>query len=244
MLLDRSTFTTAIGVAALASTVLYPQSPLYLGFFLSTQQRSESMRAPGNNLSGWIARYLMITLNDSTSTHVVTSILDVHADQTVMEVGPGSGRALKEILSFHPKRVLAVEISPVFRHEISLRFKKEIKSNTLTVVKDDVKDYLVNNRVPDASIDRILASNVLYFLDPLEDYLEEFYRVLKPGGKLVFAVKDVAKSKMSDVSIFVNTDWDEALLAMKKTGFEVELMPLQLENGIAKYWPLVGVRSR
>ena len=35
--------------------------------------------------------------------------------------------------------------------------------------------------------------NVLTFLNPLRDYVDEVYRVLKPGGFVVWGNKDVAK---------------------------------------------------
>ena len=36
--------------------------------------------------------------------------------------------------------------------------------------------------------------NVLQFLDPLREYVDEVYRVLKPGGLVVWGNKDLAKA--------------------------------------------------
>ena len=44
-------------------------------------------------------------------------ILDVQPGSTVMELGPGSGGALRAILNHGAKKVYAVEISEVFRNE-------------------------------------------------------------------------------------------------------------------------------
>ena len=237
----------AIAVAAVAfATVLAPQSPLYLGFFFSAQHRSKTMRAPGNGLSGWVARRIMTKVNQQTSAHVVTNFLKVQKGDFVIELGPGSGHALPSIFSSEPDTVIGIEISPSFRDELSYKFSRKIQSIRLVVSGDDAIQYL-RIHVADGSLDRILGSNVVYFLNPLDRYLSEFYRVLQPGGTLVFAVKDMVKTAAAAAtgkSIFVNTDWDACLTAMEKAGFQSERKPLQLEDGgPAKYWPLVGTKN-
>jgi len=238
-----ATAVAAVGVA----TILFPQSPLYLGFFFSAQHRSETMRAPGNGLSGWVARRLMTKVNQQTSAHVVRNFLNVQKGDLVIELGPGSGHALPAIFSSEPDTVIGIEISPSFRNELSTKFASEMQSKTLVVSGDDAIQYLTKH-VADGSVNRILGSNVVYFLNPLDRYLTEFYRVLQPGGTLVFAVKDMVKkqavSTAAGPSAFVNTDWDACLVAMEQAGFRAERKPLQLEQeGPAKYWPLVGTKN-
>ena len=91
--------------------------------------------------------------------------------------------------------------------------------------------------LPSASVDRVFAMNVIYFLEPLDAYLAEIFRCLKPGGLVVLGVKDVAIGQ--DKSVYVNQDWSECLAAMKRAGFEAELGSTQLE-GMAAYRPLIG----
>ena len=89
-------------------------------------------------------------------------------------------------------------------------------------------------------MDAVFAFNVVYFLDPLSLYLQEFHRILKPGGSLNFGVKDVAKNM--DQAIYVNTDWDKCIEEMKKSGFEnAKAGEVRLEGPVA-YTPLVGTK--
>jgi len=234
-MLVQLTTTAAVVMAA----VIHPQSPVFLGFFFSARHRSETMRAPGNNISGWVARRLMTNVNKETSVHVVKNFLDVQPDQSVVELGPGSGYSLRPILASGPRTVAGIEISPSFRDELASSFTQDIAAGKLHIHSEDAAAYMKKN-MENASVDRILGNNVVYFLNPLKNYLEECYRVLKPGGMVVFSVKDMVKT--GDPAVFVNKDWDECILAMKQAGFDAKKHPLQM-NGPAEYWPLVGIKK-
>ena len=90
-------------------------------------------------------------------------------------------------------------------------------------------------------MDLIFAHNVIYFLDPLELYLKEAHRILKPGGQVFWGVKDMAKQM--DSSVYINTDWKKCLEGMKDVGFtNVEQQKQRLEGGQA-YIPLFGFKK-
>lgn len=88
-------------------------------------------------------------------------ILDVQQGQTVLELGPGSGGALKAILNHGAKKVYAVEISEVFRNELNAdaQCKEAVAANLLSIRGDDAKSLPF---LPDKSVDRILGINVVY----------------------------------------------------------------------------------
>ena len=79
-----------------------PKSPIYLGFFLDAHYRASQMRSPSPNLSGYIAKLAMKKANKATAEHVVETLLDVPAGGSVVELGPGSGFALRPILALAP----------------------------------------------------------------------------------------------------------------------------------------------
>ena len=58
---------------------------------------------------------------------------------------------------------------------------------------------------------------MIYFLDPLEGYLKEIFRIMKPGSQVVFGVKAVAKN--FDPSVYVNTNWGACMDGMESIGF-------------------------
>ena len=67
------------------------------------------------------------------------------------------------------------------------------------------------------------------------------YRILKPGGFVVWGCKE--GSKRGDPEVFVNTDWDKCLESMEAAGLKAERGSVRLE-GMASYTPLIGKKSR
>lgn len=63
------------------------------------------------------------------------------------------------------------------------------------------------------------------------------YRILKPGGFVVWGCKEPAKR--GDPQVFVNTDWDKCLEALETVGFNAEKGKVRLE-GMASYIPIIG----
>merc|ERR1712176_1692052 len=98
--------------------------------------------------------------------------------------------------------------------------KNELPKDMRTIIEvsgddaKDMKDFLDNS-----SVSKIFAMNVVYFLDPLAEYLTELHRVLKKDGVLFFGCKFHVVPK--DTKEFVNIDENKIIEAMKKAGFEV-----------------------
>jgi ubiquinone/menaquinone biosynthesis C-methylase UbiE len=107
--------------------------------------------------------------------------------ETVIEIGPGSGEALVEMLGMRPGRLVAFEPSPQFCNQ--LQGMSNLQVPEVEIVCDDA---LKMHGIQDSSVDKVLGMDVVYFLDPLEDYLAEVWRVLKPGGWILFGFKEVS----------------------------------------------------
>ena len=102
---------------------------------------AEVLRAPGWGLSGWLSRKVMENANTLSSVDLVEELLSgkkklrmlsysrsyktpvslrklytqVEQGSTIVELGPGHGFALRQILEKRPLRVYGVEISEPFR---------------------------------------------------------------------------------------------------------------------------------
>lgn len=99
------------------------------------------------------------------------------------------------------------------------------------------EDAINMSFLEDDSVDRVFGMNVIYFLDPLDAYLNEIKRVLKPGGKLVWG----GKFQVGGVGhhAFKNLDLDKCSAAMREAGFDVATSSARLE-GFAAYQALIG----
>lgn len=157
-----------------------------------------------------------------------------------------------------PQRIVAVEISDRFREEfleplsrsfdgVSYYKRKERKGMTAAVLKQATDNYAASNAdtrtlfeiysndakdmrsfLRTSSVDKLLAVNVVYFLDPLEEYIEEIARVLKPGGSALFACKFDKMPHWFPNPPFVNRDVKTLVAAILDSGLEADVARVRL----------------
>ena len=135
--------------------------------------------------------------------------LGISDDDVVIEIGSGNGQALLEIEKKKPSKIYAVEISEDFRKVLYSRFN----SAKITIIENDAANLA--DIVPDKSIDKALLINVIYFLDPLDIYLEELKRILKTSGVIIIAGK-FGLAQGFDPEIFKNTDIQKMMPSLEK----------------------------
>lgn len=73
----------------------------------------------------------------------------------------------------------------------------------------------------------MFAMNVVYFLDPLEEYLKEFCRVLKPGGTITLGCKFGPLVKTDE---FINVEQEPIVTAMEQAGLRVDVKVVNPEQ--------------
>ena len=102
--------------------------------------------------------------------------------KTVLEIGAGDVRHLKYINGMPKEYIIADNLESMMNLA-----KNKLKKNSIPHRSVLVKS---NQALPieDASIDVIVSFYSLEHLHPLENYLEDMYRALKPGGMLVGAI--------------------------------------------------------
>lgn len=100
-------------------------------------------------------------------------------DMEVLEIGCGTGSTA---IAHAPyvKHVLATDISPRMI-EIA---RDRAEAAGIANVTFEVQDAGTPG-VPDASLDAVMAHNLLHLLDDREQVIEDIYRRLKPGGVFV-----------------------------------------------------------
>ena len=126
----------------------------------------------------WINRVLKIALDDLES--LMMPRLDRYP--TILDVGSGHGHSLLMLdQRFRPEKIIYLDVDP----EASERAADKIKTCVAEV------QILVNNaaalELPDNSVDMILCHQTLHHIVDQVSAVNEFYRVLKPGGVLLMA---------------------------------------------------------
>lgn len=130
---------------------------------------AENMCSPNTSIIGLITSFFMTKANKISGEHLASS-MNIISNDIVLELGPGSGWGLLKASTYHPKRLIAIEISSRFRNELSqLPIKLDVYGNDAK----DMSSFLEAN-----SVDKIYGMNVVYFLHPLEEYTKELYRIM------------------------------------------------------------------
>lgn len=107
--------------------------------------------------------------------------VQINGDLKILDAGCGTGNLLKKMsqVSFNSK-FIGIDSS----EEMLSRAKNKFFSNpNVTLQQVDLNNKL---EFSNESFDRIISVNTLYALNEPEKIIAEFYRILRPGGKIVF----------------------------------------------------------
>lgn len=126
----------------------------------------------------WQHHVLRVAIND------LRSLFDrpLPGDAVLLDAGCGQGKSfqyLKQV--FAPKRLLGVDADP---KSLALSGAQASRQNIeVELVASDCAQL----QLADASVDLLFCHQTFHHLVEQEQALAEFYRVLKPGGYLLFA---------------------------------------------------------
>jgi ubiquinone/menaquinone biosynthesis C-methylase UbiE len=115
------------------------------------------------------------------ATRDLLQMCDLQAGQRILEVGCGSGYTACTAAKQHQAFVVAVDLEPHLLARARERARSTRVADSIALVRAD------GRRLPfaDASFDGVICESVLGFLEDRASALQEFRRVLKPGGFLV-----------------------------------------------------------
>jgi ubiquinone/menaquinone biosynthesis C-methylase UbiE len=125
--------------------------------------------------------WLQRGVTDPTRLAPIIEELNCEPDSLILDAGCGSGN-WSAALALHGYRVRGFDISPKMIENAQVR-AQELNLDT-EKVQYQVGDA-ENVAFPDATFDAILCFNVLDFAPDPVQALQEFWRVLKPGKRLV-----------------------------------------------------------
>ena len=196
-------------------------------FLQHTELMTENMRSPKTIGLAWVARTLMNYSNAQVSIDIVNRMKLKKTDH-VLEVGVGNGLAIKEIAKISRNNIIGVEISAEFRKKL---LNKQLPKN-IVILENDAKD--LSKEIPDGSIDKLLAINVIYFLKPIEEYILEFKRILKKGGIGYLGCK-FESIKNFDIEVAPNRDEGAIITQLLNLGFSASSEFIDLGEDRSRY---------
>ena len=196
-------------------------------FLIHTELMTENMRSPKTIGLAWVARTLMNYSNAQVSIDIVNRMKLKKTDH-VLELGVGNGLAIKEIAKMSGNKIIGVEISAEFRRNL---LKMKLPKN-IVILENDAKD--LSKEIPDGSIDKLLAINVIYFLKPIEEYILEFKRILKKGGIGYLGCK-FESIKNFDIEVAPNRDEGAIITQLLNLGFSASSEFIDLGEDRSRY---------
>jgi len=188
---------------------------------------TENMRSPKTIGLAWVARTLMNYSNAQVSIDIVNR-MNLKTTDHVLELGVGNGLAIKEIAKISENKIIGIEISAEFRKKL---LNKQLSKN-IVILEKDAKDLSVE--IPDGSIDKLLAINVIYFLKPIEEYILEFKRILKKGGVGYLGCK-FESIKNFDIEVAPNRDEGAIITQLLNLGFSASSEFIDLGEDRSRY---------
>ena len=196
-------------------------------FLVHTELMTENMRSPKTIGLSWVARTLMNYSNAQVSIDIVNKMKLKKTDY-VLELGVGNGLAIKEIAKISGINIIGIEISAEFRRNL---LKMKLPKN-IVILENDAKD--LSKEIPDGSIDKLLAINVIYFLKPIEEYILEFKRILKKGGIGYLGCK-FESIKNFDIEVAPNRDEGAIITQLLNLGFSASSEFIDLGEDRSRY---------
>ena len=194
---------------------------------IHTELMTENMRSPKTIGLAWVARTLMNYSNAQVSIDIVNR-MNLKTTDHVLELGVGNGLAIKEIAKISENKIIGIEISAEFRKKL---LNKKLPKN-IVILENDAKD--LSNEIPDGSIDKLLAINVIYFLKPIEEYILEFKRILKRGGIGYLGCK-FESIKNFDIEVAPNRDEGAIITQLLNLGFSASSEFIDLGEDRSRY---------
>jgi len=134
----------------------------------------------------------------------------------ILEVGSGLGQVSHQIAENGAKRVVGVEYSPE-KVNWSKSYFIEGKNKNLDFIKGSAE----NLDFPDNEFDLVFSNSVLEHVRNPKKALQEIYRVIKPGGKLLLAVDYFHGPGGNHLYDYVHFPWATTLVC---------------ENSLCRYW--------
>lgn len=134
---------------------------------------------------GWLAGKLMERGN-AAMNELGLEALAVQPGSAVLEIGFGPGAALERIAELVGEGSLA-GIDP---SEQMVRWAARRLRQYVDAGRADLRQgYSSDMPFPDASFDRVLSVNTVYFWEDPQSDLREIRRVVKPGGRFVLVFR-------------------------------------------------------
>lgn len=151
---------------------------------------------------GFLGRLMIGHMNRRHSPLIQWGLHGYDNAQRILDIGCGGGNTMRFMLNNSNAKVYGVDYSPLCIKKSIFKNKKYIKNGRADISIGNV----LHLDFPDKSFDMVTAVETIYFWEPLSKALEEIYRVLKEGGKLLIVNELTLEKENSDEYLEIKKD--------------------------------------
>ena len=146
-------------------------------------------RKPHGWLGSLVFGRFMNRINRKITDETIT-LLEIKPQHQVLEIGFGGGVGLARVAQAVSRgKVSGIDFSPEMVSQAERRLRRQIAEGRMQVQFGDVSAI----PFPDATFDRVLTINTIYFWPDALQGMEEIRRVLKDGGRGAVSIRSGEK---------------------------------------------------
>jgi ubiquinone/menaquinone biosynthesis C-methylase UbiE len=152
---------------------------------MDLRELASQLRKPEGNLGIQVAE--MMNKGNLVLNQWAIETLQLKEGDAVLEIGMGNGFFVHDILSVHPYITYkGIDYSELMIQEAIILNRDFVKNGRAAFFEGSSSAL----PFPDHSFSKIMAVNTIYFWEDHKKELSEMKRVLAPGGKIVFGLRN------------------------------------------------------
>lgn len=176
------------------------------------KELAKQLRCPDGE--GGIKVGEMMNFTNSNIINKAIESIDLQNGDIVLEIGPGNGSHVKEIIAGTKINYYGIDISETMIAEAE---KLNRGLGNITFQQSEAN----NINFQDHFFDKVFTTNTIYFWEHPQDYAYELSRILKPEG--IISIGFIPKSTMQNIPFakfgFVLYDIETVIQLLKTAGF-------------------------
>lgn len=142
------------------------------------------------------------------------ALLDVRPGHRVLDLGFGGGLTFAPLLTAGAT-VVGVDRAADMVRAAQAQHRDDVAAGRLALHTGEVRSLPLD----DATVDRVLTVNTVYFWPDLDVAFAELRRVLTPGGRLVIGIRDGSVMRRVDLDVFTLRTPQDLAGALHDAGF-------------------------